>query len=195
MRRLTLLICIFATAAVAQAQDNKPQIPTNPNPLVSTSKLLYDGGTMLLLLSAEKVPEEYYSFRPTEAVRTLGQILGHVADAQYSYCSPVLGEKDPNPKIETTRTSKADLIAALKDAFAYCGKAYDGLTDASAAQLVKFSSPLGPLPMPKLSMMTVNMGHNSLHYGNLITYMRLKNIVPPSSDPETLKQGQKLLKK
>ena len=195
MRKLTLLICIFATAAAAQAQGNRQQLQSNLNPLVSSSKLLYDAGGMLLLLSAEKVPEEYYSFRPTEAVRTFGQIIGHVADAQYANCSAVLGEKDPNPKIETTKTSKADLIAALKVSLAYCGRAYNSMTDASATQMVKFSSPLGPVPMPKLSVMTINMGHNQLHYGNLVTYMRLKNIVPPSSDPEALKLFQKLMKK
>jgi len=195
MRKLTLLICVFATAAVVQAQENKQQPPTNPNPLVSSSKLLYDAGGMLLLLSAEKVPEEYYSFRPTEAVRTFGQIVGHIADAQYANCSTVLGEKDPNPKIETTKTSKADLIVALKDAIAYCGRAYNSMTDASATQMVRFSSPLGPVPIPKLSVMTINMGHNQLHYGNLVTYMRLKNIVPPSSDPEALKLFQQLMKK
>ena len=191
----TLLICLLAPAAVVLAQDNKPQTPTNPNPLTSSNKMFYDGGTMLLLLSAEKVPEEYYNFKPTDAVRSFGQIVGHVADAQYGFCSVVLGEKDPNPKIEKTKTSKADLIAALKDAFAYCDKAYDGMTDASAAQMVKFSSPMGVLPTPKLGLLTANIGHNALHYGNLVTYMRLKNIVPPSSDPETLKQAQKLFKK
>ena len=195
MRELTLLICFFATVAAAQAQGNRQQPQSNLNPLVSSSKLLYDAGGMLLLLSAEKVPEEYFSFRPTEAVRTFGQIIGHVADAQYANCSAVLGEKDPNPKIETTKTSKADLIAALKDSLAYCGRAYNSMTDASATQMVKFSSPLGPVPMPKLSVMTINMGHNQLHYGNLVTYMRLKNITPPSSDPEALKLFQKLMKK
>jgi hypothetical protein len=146
MRKLILLICIFATAAVVQAQENKQRPATNPNPLVSSSKFLHDAGTMLLLLSAEKVPEEYYSFRPTEAVRTYGQIVGHIADAQYANCSAVLGEKDPNPKIEATKTSKADLIAALKGSFAYCGRVYNSMTDASATQLVKFSSPLGRVP-------------------------------------------------
>src|SRR5438876_8151407 len=153
MRKLALLICIFATGAAAHAQDNRQQPQSNLNPLVSSSKLLYDAGGMLLLLSAEKVPEEYYRFRPTEAVRTFGQIIGHVADAQYTNCSSVLGENDPNPKIETTKTSKADLIAALKDAFAYCGRAYNGMTDSSATQMVKFSSPLGQVPIPKLSVM------------------------------------------
>ena len=118
-----LLICVLAPAAVALAQEN---------PLSAYNKVIYAGVKGILLRSAEKMPEESYSFRPTDAVRSYGQIVGHVADAQYLFCSLVLGEKNPSPKIEQTKTSKADLIAALKDAFAYCDKAYDGMTDASA---------------------------------------------------------------
>lgn len=191
MRKLTLLIILVVMAAVAAAQGNKPQTPTNPNPLTSSSKLVYQIGAKFLLFSAEKVPEEYYSFKPTDAVRSFGQILGHVADSQYYFCSVARGEKDPNPNIEKTKTSKADLIAALNDAFACCDKAYDGITDTSGAQTVKFRG----MDVPKLTVLFINNGHLSEHYGNLITYMRLKNIVPPSSDPEVLKQLQRPPKK
>jgi hypothetical protein len=90
----------------------------------------------------------------------------------------VRGEKNPGLKIEQTKTSKADLIASLKDAFVYCDKAYDSMTDASGIQMAK----LGRSDTPKLSVLTVNIAHSALHYGNLVTYMRLKNIVPPSSE-------------
>lgn len=169
----TLLICLLAPAAVAFAQDKAPD-----NPLSTFNKLAYERVKDILLRSAEKVPEENYSFKPTEAVRSFGQVVGHVADAQYLFCSVALGEKNPAPKIEQTKTSKADLIAALKDAFAYCGKAYDGMTDASGAQMVKFFGG----DAPKLGVLTVNNMHDMEHYGNLVTYMRLKNIVPPSSE-------------
>jgi hypothetical protein len=110
-------------------------------------------------------------------------------------CSAALGEKNSRPKIEGTRTQKAELISALKDAFAYCGKAYDHLTDASAAEMVTFSGPMGPIPIPRQNLLNINMGLNALHYGNLMVYMRLKNIVPPSADPEIQKQAGKNLKK
>jgi uncharacterized damage-inducible protein DinB len=165
----TLLICLLASAA-AVAQDN---------PLSGFNKRAYGQVKVWLLGSAEKMPEENYSFKPTDAVRSFGQIVGHVADVQYMFCSPVLGEKSPAPNIEHTKTSKADLITALKDSFAYCDKAYDGMTDASAAQLVKFFGG----DTPKLSVLSVNIAHSSEHYGNLVTYLRLKNIVPPSSEP------------
>jgi hypothetical protein len=95
------------------------------------------------------------------------------------FCSIELGEKNPDLKIEQTKTSKAELIAALKGALAYCDKAYDGMTDASAPQMVK----LFGNDMPKLGVLTANNMHDLEHYGNLVTYMRLKSVVPPTSDP------------
>lgn len=184
MRTLTLLICLVATAAVASSQEpSKAAVPVpQANPLSSHNKMMYSGmAEHILLRSAEKMPEENYNFKPTDAVRSYGQIIGHIADSQYSFCSIVLGEKNPTPNIEKTKTSKADLIAALKDAFAYCDKAYNGMTDASGSQMVMVKTFGGD--MPKLGVLTINLTHSALHYGNLITYMRLKNIVPPSSEP------------
>ncbi|HVG07066.1 MAG TPA: DinB family protein [Thermoanaerobaculia bacterium] len=164
-----LLICLLAPAA-ALAQGN---------PLSEHNKMLYGGTKDILLRSAEKVPEEFYGFKPTEVVRSYGQIVGHIADSQYRFCSIMLGEKNPAPNVEKTKTAKADLIAALKEAFAYCDKAYDGLTDASAVQMVKFFG----RDTPKLGVLNINNLHNAGHYENLVTYMRLKNIVPPTSEP------------
>ncbi len=188
MRTLTLLICLLAPAAVALAQDKPAAVaPAPDNPLSTFTKVVYGRMKDILLRSAEKMPEENYNFKPTEAVRSYGQIVGHVADAQYLFCSIVLGEKNPAPKVEQTKTSKADLIAALKDAFAYCDRAYDGMTDASATQMVQlFGS-----DRPKLGVLTVNNMHNMEHYGNLVTYMRMKNIVPPSSEPGSQPQPKK----
>jgi uncharacterized damage-inducible protein DinB len=185
----TLLICLLAPAA-ALAQKNPPKAAVAPapdNPLSAWNKVAYGRVKDILLRSAEKVPEENYNFKPTDVVRSFGQIVGHVADAQYLFCSIELGEKNPAPKIEESKTSKADLIAALKDSFAYCDKAYDGMTDASATQMVK----LFGNDAPKLAVLTVNNMHNMEHYGNLVTYMRLKNIVPPTSEPAVQPQPKK----
>ncbi len=178
----TALICLLLLASFGFAQD-KPT--TTANPLSDYNKKAYANIKNNILRSAEKMPEESYSFKPTEAVRSYGQILGHVADAQYLFCSSVLGEKSPGPKVEKTKTSKAELTAALKDAFTYCDKAYDGLTDATAAETIKFFGS----DAPKLGVLGFNNMHNMEHYGNLVTYMRMKNIVPPSSEPRP--QAQK----
>ncbi len=174
---ISAVLVLLATAAFAQSDAQKSA--NQDNPLSTFNKYAYARVKGILLRSAEKMPEENYSFKPIDTVRSYGQIVGHVADAQYMFCSIALGETNPAPKIEQTKTSKADLTAALKEAFAYCDKAYDGMTDASATQMVK----LFGNDAPKLGVLTVNNMHNMEHYGNLVTYMRLKNIVPPSSEP------------
>jgi uncharacterized damage-inducible protein DinB len=159
----------------------------NPNPFSTYNKIFYARMKTILVSSAEKMPEENYNFKPTDSVRSYGQIVGHVADAQYNFCAMALGETNPGLKIEETKTTKADLVAALKGALAYCDKAYDGMTDASGLQTVK----LFGLDMPKFGVLNINNAHDMEHYGNLVTYMRLKNIVPPTSEPPPAAQPKK----
>jgi uncharacterized damage-inducible protein DinB len=165
-----------AKASQGASESNGQQPPANP--YSTFNKIAYTRVKTILIASAEKMPEENYSFKPTDAIRSYGQIVGHVADAQYNFCSLALGDKNPGLKIEQTKTTKADLVAALKDAVAYCDKAYDTITDASGAQTVKLFGG----DIPKLGVLTINNMHDMEHYGNLVTYMRLKNIVPPTSE-------------
>jgi uncharacterized damage-inducible protein DinB len=163
------LLMLFLAAAVS-AQETSP--------LSDHNQSVYSGAKKILLRSAEKMPAENYGFKPAESVRTYGAIIGHIADSQYAFCSAVRGEKSPAPKIEQNKTVKADLIAALKESFAYCDKAYDGLTDKSAVETVKIMGG----DRPKLGVLNINTIHSIEHYGNLVTYMRMKDIVPPTSD-------------
>jgi uncharacterized damage-inducible protein DinB len=176
-----VVLCFLVPAGVALAQDKpaqeKPAV-TAENPLTSWNKIAYTRVKGILVRSAEKMPEENYTFKPVDTVRSYGQIVGHVADAQYLFCSLAMGEKGPALDIEHTKTSKADLVAALNTAFAYCDKAYDSMTDASAVQTIK----LFGNDAPRMSALIVNNMHNMEHYGNLVTYMRIKGIVPPSSE-------------
>jgi len=176
-----VVLCFLVPAGVALAQDKpaqeKPAVKAE-NPLTSWNKIAYTRVKGILVRSADKMPEENYGFKPVDTVRSYGQIIGHVADAQYLFCSLALGEKGPGLDIEHTKTSKADLVAALNTAFAYCDKAYDSMTDASAVQTIK----LFGNDAPRMSALIVNNMHNMEHYGNLVTYMRIKGIVPPSSE-------------
>jgi uncharacterized damage-inducible protein DinB len=189
-------VVLFLVSSAALAQDSKTtqgapnskgDQASQANPFTTFNKFAYARLKTILVSSAEKMPEENYNFRPTDAVRSYGQIVGHVADAQYMFCSIALGEKNPGLKIEQTKTTKADLVAALKDAVAYCDKAYDSMTDASGSQMVK----LFDLDMPKLGVLNVNNMHDMEHYGNLVVYMRLKNIVPPTSEQPPAAQQKK----
>ena len=169
---LTILLCLVTLPAVSQQPSE--------NPFSTVNKRLYERTKGILLRSAEKMPEENYSFKPADTVRNFGQIVGHLADAQYFFCSTVSGDKNPDLKIEKTKTSKADLIAALKDGFAYCDKVYDSMTDTAGLQTVKFFGN----DLPKYAVLSVSVGHNMEHYGNLVTYMRIKGIVPPTSEQQ-----------
>ena len=163
-------ILLVTCAALAQTPDLKSAS--------GYPKMVQKQVTAWIERAAEKMPEEEYAFKPDPAVRSFGQILGHIADADYLFCSGVLGENSPSPGIEKTKTTKAELTSALHDAFAYCSRAYDRLTDANANETVKA---LGQ-ERNKLGVLWFNASHNLEHYGNLVVYMRLKGIVPPSSD-------------
>ena len=141
-------------------------------------KMVQKQVTAWIARAAEKMPEEEYAFKPDPAVRSFGQILGHIADADYLFCSAFLGENSPSPGIEKTKTTKAELTSALHDAFAYCNRAYDTLTDANANETVKAFGQ----ERNKLGVLWFNASHNLEQYGNLVVYLRLKGIVPPSSD-------------
>ena len=167
---------ILSAPAALVAQQAPAAAPANP--ITASEKGLYMVISGNVVKAAEKMPEENYSFKPTPEVRSFGQIVGHVADANYSFCAQATGQPNPDKNIEKTKTSKADLVAAIKDAVAYCGNAFDQTTDASGAALVQF----GHFQLAKLTLLSLNTAHTDEHYGNLVTYLRIKGIVPPSSE-------------
>lgn len=142
------------------------------------TKNLYEMTRTNIMKSAEKIPEDLYSFRPAPEVRSVAEMFGHIAEAQYLFCSPLKGEPRPNVKIEKAKTTKGELTAALKEAFEYCDAVYNKATDAAMGDKVKFFN----RERTKNGVMQFNSIHNYEHYGNLVTYMRLKGIVPPSSE-------------
>jgi len=148
-----------------------------PDLMSKGTKAIYTNAKNNVLKAAETVPESDYSFKPTEKVRSFGQLVAHVADGQYEFCSAALGDTSDHPSVEKAKITKTEIVEALKTAFAYCDKAYDGLTDAHAAEEVKFFN----RPMAKINVLSFNTAHTDEHYGNIVTYMRLKNLVPPSS--------------
>src|SRR5258708_29860308 len=126
-------VVLFLVCTGASAQDPKtPQGAStskgeqaSQGPFSAYDKIFYARMKTILVSSAEKMPEENYNFKPTEAVRSYGQIVGHVADAQYNFCSMALGETNPGLKIEQTKTTKADLFDALKAAPPYSYNTYN----------------------------------------------------------------------
>ncbi|HEX4165225.1 MAG TPA: DinB family protein [Bryobacteraceae bacterium] len=168
---------VVLTAGSFQVFAQEPSA-ANANPITTSEKGLYGYTAGEVIASAEKMPEANYSFKPTPEVRSFGELVGHVADAQYGFCSTASGEPNPKKDIEKTKTSKADLVSALKEAVAYCNQTYAGMTDARGAQMVKMMN----FNMARLAALSLNTAHTDEHYGNMVTYLRLKGIVPPSSE-------------
>jgi uncharacterized damage-inducible protein DinB len=132
--------------------------------------------------AAEEMPEADYGFKPSPEVRSFGQQVAHVADDQYNLCAPARGatRQAAYQAIEHSLSTKADLVAALKDAFAYCDAAYDAITDSAGTTMVVGQQ------RTRLGMLNWNLWHTWEHYGNVVVYLRLKGLVPPSS------QGMKM---
>ncbi len=170
----TKLCLILASFAALQAQE--PATPANP--ITASERRFFAVISGEVIAAAQKMPEADYSFRPTPQVRTFGQLVGHVADGQYEFCGPASGETMAAKDVEKTKTSKADLIAALKEAVAYCQSAFAGMTDAKGSQMVNMMG----FPLARLTVLSINTAHTDEHYGNMVTYLRMKGIVPPSSE-------------
>ncbi len=167
---IVVLGAMLPSAAIAQ------QKPMAPSGSMAAMKMLYQQARGWLIKSAEQMPEENYSFKPTPEVRSFGQLIGHVANSQYDFCVPAKGGERPDKTDFEKTTAKADLVKALKDAFAYCDPLYD-MPDAQAAEQVDFFG----RKASRLFVLMYNLTHNDEHYGNIVTYMRLKGMVPPSS--------------
>lgn len=165
------LVALFALAAFAQTS----QAP-NPNPLSTDAKAMYTGVKNNLVKMAEKMSEENYAFKATNDIRTFGQLIGHVADSQARTCSMVIGAQPPASA--ASKTAKADLVAALKESFAICDKAFDALTDAKAAEMIT----MGQRQSTRLGALVRTVSHSNEEYGYMAVYMRLKGVVPPSSE-------------
>lgn len=172
---MTLPLTLLAQQAPA------PAATAPANPITASEKGLYTFMSNAVVRAAEKMPEENYSFKPTPEVRSFGQLVGHEADANYMFCALATGDTNPSKGIEKTKTSKADLVAALKDAVAYCTKSFDGMTDAKGSEIVKI---FGRMDLARLTVLSLNTAHTDEHYGNIVTYMRLKGLVPPTSEAQ-----------
>src|SRR5207253_10397547 len=165
-----------------------PAYAQSTDPLTRGARFHYGIVKDSITRAAAKMPDENYQFRPTPEVRTFAQLIGHLADSNYRLCSVLAGQDPPmDLGIEMDKHSKADLVRALAESFVYCDKQYAAMTDATGTPIVKFDAggidARVPIQMPRLTALAFHTGHAFEHYGNIVTYMRLKGIVPPSSEP------------
>jgi uncharacterized damage-inducible protein DinB len=175
MKRMILALALVVAAGRLAAQQAPAPPPADAS--VAATRALWRTMATYVQRSAEQMPDADFAYRPTESVRTFGQMVAHLAGAQYMFCAAATGDAARGEDdIERTRTTKAEIVQAFRESTAYCERAY-AQTDAASAQGIT----LFGQPRTRFFALTMNAIHVGEHYGNLVTYMRMKGMVPPSS--------------
>jgi uncharacterized damage-inducible protein DinB len=193
MSKLVILALLGSVLAIsAAAQTGQQSGASSANPLSTWLRNAYMGNRNTIVRSAEKMPEENYGMRPgtQQEVRTFGQQLGHIANYNFLWCAQAKGEKNPNAGNNLEKlTTKAEFLKALNDAFSYCDGVYSSLTDASGTEMIDITQESGRQTRNlRMALLILNFAHNNEIYGNMVTYMRMKDIVPGSSEPRPQRQ-------
>jgi len=162
----------FGSFTPVRAQEG-----ASASPAVGTVRMLWEPMIGYITAAAEELPESTWAYRPTPEVRSFGQLIGHVAGAQYLICAAALGDPPRNEDdIEKTRKTKAELVTALKASTQYCTRAYAQTDQAARGKTKLFGG-----ERTRLFALGLNATHDAEHYGNIVTYLRINKIVPPSS--------------
>jgi hypothetical protein len=180
----------FAAGLVLMGAFTTAQQPGRKAGLATALQLSYAGIKADLIAEAEKMPEADYSLRPgpMPEVRTFGQLFAHVAAGQFGTCAAVKGV--PNPmsgrNLQQELQTKAEFVKALGDSFAFCDDAFSSTTDGNALDFIR----QGPNELTRASVLYGLLAHNAEMYGIGTVYLRLKGIVPPSSEPRAGGRGR-----
>lgn len=170
-----LTLALMASALYAQSPSS-PQTSAPANPMSTEVKGAYNNIKNNFIKAAEKMSDENYSFKPTPEVQSFAQRVAHIADSNMRTCAALKGEQKNLGA--ASKTAKTDLVAAVKEAFAYCDSVYDSMTDAEATKMVS----MGRGQRSKIGALWGLVSHSNEVYGAMGVYMRLKGVVPPSSE-------------
>jgi hypothetical protein len=170
---------ILTACAVAGLMISAAGLGQAGSPFASELQTGYGRVKDNIIKAAEKMPAESYSFKPTPDIRTFARVVNHVTEAQVHSCGAA-NHTDASAlaKVPAETADKAAIVDALKASFAECDKAYAGLTDANMAEILQ----AGPFKRSRLSMLWGNVAHDNEQYATLSLYLRLKGLVPPSSE-------------
>ncbi|MEP7065906.1 MAG: DinB family protein [Gemmatimonadota bacterium] len=171
-------VCVTLLLALPASTLHAQNSATSPDQAVGTSRTLWQQLSGFVTEAAQDMPENKYGYRPTKDVRTFGELIAHVAGSQYSFCATALGDsaRAEDDIEKQKKTSKAELVAAMKASNDYCARAYQQTDEASAGKVKMFGQ-----DRTRLYALMINATHDAEHYGNIITYLRLNGMVPPSS--------------
>ena len=165
-------VSVPASLGNAQIAPDMPNPIVAPNPLTRTLSIFRLNMQDKIAKAAEMMPESKYSYRPTKEVRSFAELLTHVGDISYILCSNAKGEATPGTT--AAKSSKPEIRAYLKGAFDYCDGVYSGYTDAHLNDPADFFG----FKTNKMFILTQVGNHDALHYGNLVTYLRINGLEP-----------------
>jgi len=151
---------------------------TAPGPLMSAMLSRYQTAKLNLVEAAAFMPEADYGFRLTPAQRSFAEWMEHNVEMNYGLCSALRGEAVPKERIPKGLQAKADIEAALKESFSYCDTAFERMTDEMALREMDAGGGRKVLPANVMIGLLINWNE---HYGNLVGYLRMKGITPPST--------------
>jgi len=177
---LSLSLICASVPAMAQTTDGGFDDALSPS-TAAVVKAMHATIRRDLAEAAENMPTDEYAFKPTPQVRSFGELVGHLANANFFFCSQAKGEQPPSTADHEKATEKTVLVKALEDSLAYCDGVYAATTDANFNRLVKIPGPNGGGQAAREAVLVFNTAHNNEHYGNIVVYMRLKGHVPPST--------------
>lgn len=170
MNRLLALSCAMALASAVPAFAQKAVAES----LARTAQ----GTFRNLVESAEKMPEADYSFQATKDTRTFAGFVGHTINSAYNNCARAKGEANPNKENLEQATAKAKLVEAAKAVQTYCNEVFAAQTDASLSEMVA----MGQNQAPRAQALIGIISHNMNEYGQMVILMRLKGVVPPTTE-------------
>jgi len=171
-----LLVGLVAAPVAAQNQQS------SGDPLTGALKRQFEGVARNVKEAAEKMPEEKYSYQATKDVRTFGGFVGHVANAQFLFCSRAKGETNPNKEDFEKVSGKAALVKAITASNDYCASVFNGANDKWMLETIAQGQAPNVTQVPRAAVLSGNTSHSNEHYGNIVTYMRLNGLVPPSTE-------------
>jgi hypothetical protein len=172
MRSLAFVV-LLGIPSLAGAQT---PAPATADPISRSIRNAWTNAKRNITESADQMAEADYAFKPVDTVRSFGAILAHIAGANYVFCGPAKNDKTAyeEDRFEKTLKTKAEIVKALNESITYCDEAYTSLTDKTAGEMTSNN-------VARAQRLINNAGHLQEHYGNLVTYFRIKGMVPPSS--------------
>ncbi|HVP54482.1 MAG TPA: DinB family protein [Candidatus Eisenbacteria bacterium] len=186
--RIAISCVLFSLAVSASALAATPQAKPDEKPtFASVLNHQFSGTEKTVVPAADAMPEDKYEFAPTQGdfkgVRTFGAQVKHMAVANFAIGAAILGEKPPvelgGPSGPANIKSKAEIMKFLNDSFVYAHKAINSITEANILEPVK--SPFGSSMTTRLALAISLCGHPYDHYGQMVEYLRMNNIIPPAS--------------